>query len=46
MIILVTLINVLLLVILGKITFTDKQEEFPPVSEREECMQLKAFVSV
>lgn len=35
MIILVTLINILLLVILGKMTFTDEQE-FPPVSEKED----------
>lgn len=40
MIILVTLINVFLLVMLGKITFTDEEEEFPPASERERT-QLK-----
>lgn len=45
MIILVTQINVLLLVMLRKITFRDEQE-FPPMSEREERIQLKAFVSV
>lgn len=36
MIVLVTLINIFLLVILGKRAFTDEQEEFPPVSERED----------
>lgn len=41
----VTPINILLLDRLGTMTFKDEQEEFPPVSKRNEYMQLHAFLS-
>lgn len=42
----VTLINILLLDKVGTMAFKDEQEEFSPVSKRDEYMQLHAFALV